>query len=165
MNCKNVVIGICGGVASTRALIVALQAFELNNYDKEGIIGITMPCFGTSSRTLNNSKALMTALNITQYEINIANACNQHFQDINHDKSLLDTTFENGQARERTQVLMDMANKHNAIVVGTGDLSELALGWCTYNGDHMSMYAVNTSIRKTLVTTLVDEIGHHMTES
>ena len=155
INCKNVVIGISGGLDSTLALIVALQAFELNNYDKKGIIGITMPCFGTSSRTLNNSKALMTALNITQYEINIANACNQHFQDINHDKSLLDTTFENGQARERTQVLMDMANKHNAIVVGTGDLSELALGWCTYNGDHMSMYAVNTSIPKTLVRHLV----------
>lgn len=150
-----VVIGISGGLDSTLALIVAVEAFELNGYDIKGIIGITMPCFGTSSRTLNNSKALMTALGITQYEINIAAACDQHYLDINHDKSLLDITFENVQARERTQVLMDMANKHNALVVGTGDLSELALGWCTYNGDHMSMYGVNASIPKTLVRHLV----------
>lgn len=156
INCKKVVLGISGGLDSTLALLVSLKAFEMNNYDKKGIIGITMPCFGTTKRTKNNSIELMEALGITSYEIDIKEACNVHYKDINHDPSLLDITFENVQARERTQVLMDMANKHNAIVVGTGDLSELALGWCTYNGDHMSMYGVNASIPKTLIRYLVN---------
>ena len=156
IHCEKVVIGISGGLDSTLALIVSLEAFKINNYDIKGIIGITMPCFGTTNRTLNNSKNLMTALNITSYEISIKDACIQHYKDIGHDIETHDITFENVQARERTQVLMDIANKYNAIVVGTGDLSELALGWCTYNGDQMSMYGVNSSIPKTLVRSLVE---------
>ena len=162
INCKKAVIGISGGLDSTLALLVTEKAFELNNYDKKGIIGITMPCFGTTSRTKNNSVELMNEMGITSYEINIKDACNQHYKDINHDKELLDITYENVQARERTQVLMDMANKHGGIVVGTGDLSELALGWCTYNGDHMSMYGVNSSIPKTLVRFLVKSMAEEM---
>lgn len=155
IHCKNVVIGISGGLDSTLALIAAVEAFKINNYAMEGIIGITMPCFGTTDRTLNNAKALMKLLRITSYEISIKDACIQHYNDIGHDMDIHDITYENVQARERTQVLMDCSNKYNAIVVGTGDLSELALGWCTYNGDQMSMYGVNSSIPKTLVRSIV----------
>lgn len=159
IGCWKAVIGISGGLDSTLALIVVAEAFHMNKLGRKGIIGITMPAYGTSERTLNNSRKLMDAFGITSYEIDITKACDQHYTDIGHDKALLDVTFENVQARERTQVLMDMANKHSAIVIGTGDMSELALGWCTYNGDHMSMYGVNSSIPKTLVRHLVSEYG------
>lgn len=156
IHCSEAVIGISGGLDSTLALIVTVEAFKINNYDMKGITGITMPGFGTTSRTLDNSKALMKALHITYKEISIKDACILHYKDIEHDIEVHNTTYENVQARERTQVLMDVANKNNGIVVGTGDLSELALGWCTYNGDQMSMYGVNTSIPKTLVKSIVN---------
>ena len=127
----------------------------MNGLPKAGITGITMPCFGTTDRTLGNAKNLMKALAVTSLEISVKDACMQHYNDIGHDFSVHDVTFENVQARERTQVLMDIANQSDAIVVGTGDLSELALGWCTYNGDQMSMYGVNASIPKTLVRGIV----------
>ncbi len=155
INCANAVIGISGGLDSTLALMVTVEAFKLNNSDRKGIIGITMPGFGTTSRTLDNSKKLMQALGVTLLEIPIRDACILHYKDIQHDINVHNITYENGQARERTQILMDMANKYNGIVVGTGDLSELALGWCTYNGDQMSMYGVNASIPKTLVRSIV----------
>ena len=155
IHCSNAIIGISGGLDSTLALMVTVEAFKLNKLDMKGIIGITMPGFGTTSRTLENSKKLMEALNVTLLEIPIKDACIQHYQDIQHDINVHDITYENVQARERTQILMDMANKYNGIVVGTGDLSELALGWCTYNGDQMSMYGVNSSIPKTLVRGIV----------
>ncbi len=155
IHCEKVVVGISGGLDSTLALIVCIEAFKINNYNLKGIIGITMPCFGTTSRTLNNAISLMKALGITYQEISIKEACLQHYKDIGHDINVHDITFENVQARERTQVLMDIANKFNAIVVGTGDLSELALGWCTYNGDQMSMYGVNASVPKTLIRSIV----------
>lgn len=155
INCQKVVIGISGGLDSTLALLVCIRAFDQMDIDRKGIIGITMPCFGTTKRTLNNSKELMEKLGITSYEINITKAVEQHFKDIEQDPDNTDITYENCQARERTQVLMDMANKHNAIVIGTGDMSELALGWATYNGDHMSMYNVNVSIPKTLCIRMV----------
>ena len=122
----------------------------------DGIIAITMPGFGTTNRTLDNSKELMKNLNVRSYEISIKDSCIQHYNDIDHDINIHNITYENVQARERTQILMDMANKHNGIVIGTGDLSELALGWCTYNGDQMSMYGVNSSIPKTLVKSIVN---------
>ena len=128
-------------------------------------MGITMPGFGTTDRTKNNSVALMQYLGCAVREIGIADSVRQHFKDIGQDENVHDVTYENCQARERTQILMDVANREGGFVVGTGDLSELALGWCTYNGDHMSMYAVNTSIPKTLVRTLVDEVGHYMDEN
>ncbi|MFV0342769.1 MAG: NAD(+) synthase [Anaerocolumna sp.] len=155
IHCNKAVIGISGGLDSTLALMVTVEAFKLNKLDMKGIIGITMPGFGTTSRTLENSKKLMEALNVTLLEIPIRDACIQHYQDIGHDINVHNITYENGQARERTQILMDMANKYGGIVVGTGDLSELALGWCTYNGDQMSMYGVNSSIPKTLVRSIV----------
>lgn len=155
INSDKVVIGISGGLDSTLALIVAVEAFKINNYDMKGIVGITMPGFGTTSRTLENAKNLMKALNITSFEISIRDACVQHYKDIQHDIEVHDITYENVQARERTQILMDIANKYKGIVVGTGDMSELALGWATYNGDHMSMYGVNSSIPKTLVRSIV----------
>jgi NAD+ synthase (glutamine-hydrolysing) len=155
IHCQTAILGISGGLDSTLALIVTVEAFRMNNHDMKGIIGITMPCFGTTHRTLNNAKALMERLGITSCEISVKDACIQHFKDIGHDMSVHNITFENVQARERTQVLMDMANKHNGIVIGTGDLSELALGWCTYNGDQMSMYGVNASIPKTLIRSVV----------
>lgn len=155
IHCDKAVIGISGGLDSTLALMVTVEAFKLNQYDRKGIIGVTMPGFGTTGRTLDNSKKLMEALNITIFEIPIRDACIQHYKDIQHDINVHDVTYENVQARERTQILMDMANKYNGIVVGTGDLSELALGWCTYNGDQMSMYGVNASIPKTLVRGIV----------
>lgn len=151
INCDKVVIGVSGGLDSTLALIVAAKAFDINGLDRKGIHAITMPCYGTTDRTFNNAEKLMRLLNVTSYEINIKDACEQHYKDIGYDKSELGVTFENTQARERTQVLMDVANKIGGLVVGTGDLSELALGWCTYNGDQMSMYGVNASIPKTLV--------------
>ncbi len=160
--CKCVVVGVSGGLDSTLALLVSAQAVKNTGLPASTVIGITMPGFGTTNRTKNNSISLMKLLGCDMREISIVNSVLQHFSDIGHDKELKDVTYENCQARERTQILMDVANKEGGFVVGTGDLSELALGWCTYNGDHMSMYAVNTSIPKTLVRTLVDEIGHHM---
>lgn len=151
-----VTIGISGGLDSTLALLVCYEAFKKLNLDVSGIIGITMPGFGTTDRTYNNAIKLCEELGITLKEIPIRDACIQHFKDIEHDSSVHDITYENVQARERTQILMDMANKHHAILVGTGDLSELVLGWCTYNGDHMSMYGVNCSIPKTLVKYLIE---------
>ncbi|AOY74530.1 NAD(+) synthase [Clostridium formicaceticum] len=150
-----VVVGISGGLDSTLALLVCVEAFDRLKISRKNIIGITMPGFGTTGRTYNNALLLMKELGITVKEIAIEDACIQHFNDIGHDMSVKDVTYENVQARERTQILMDIANKESGLVVGTGDLSELALGWCTYNGDHMSMYGVNVSIPKTLVRYLV----------
>ena len=152
---QSAIIGISGGLDSTLALLVTVRAFDKLGWDRKRIIGITMPGFGTSGRTYNNSIGLMKALGITLKEISIVPSVNQHFKDLGIDSSIHDVTYENCQARERTQILMDASNQYNGIVVGTGDLSELCLGWCTYNGDHMSMYAVNTSIPKTLVKYLV----------
>lgn len=154
-HCQTVVIGISGGLDSTLALLVAVRTFDKLGLARKGIIGITMPGFGTTDRTYHNAISLMQSLQVSIREISIRNACIQHFQDIGHDINKHDVTYENGQARERTQILMDIANQTNGLVIGTGDLSELALGWATYNGDHMSMYAVNTSIPKTLVKHLV----------
>ena len=156
IGCKNVTIGISGGLDSTLALLVCYEAFNKLKLDTKGIIGITMPGFGTTKRTYDNSVQLCNKLGITLFEIPIREACMQHFKDINHNPEIHDITYENVQARERTQILMDMANKYNGIVIGTGDLSELILGWCTYNGDHISMYNVNGSIPKTLVKTLIE---------
>ena len=155
IGCKTALIGISGGLDSTLALLVTIQAFDRLGWARERIIGVTMPGYGTSSRTRSNAQVLMDRLGIDQREISIKDACDLHFTDISHDPSVHDATYENAQARERTQILMDLANKHNGIVIGTGDLSELALGWATYNGDHMSMYGVNGSIPKTLVQELV----------
>ena len=141
---------------STLALLVCAKAFEINKFDTKGIHAITMPGFGTTHRTKKNAQILMDILQVDSKEISIVPSVNQHFIDISQDPNKHDITYENSQARERTQILMDLANKTNGLVVGTGDLSELALGWCTYNGDHMSMYAVNTSIPKTLVRYLVE---------
>jgi len=152
---ENLVVGISGGLDSTLALLVCVKTADKLGFDRKRIIGITMPGFGTTDRTYNNAINLMKSLGITMLEISIKNACIQHFEDINHDPNQHDVTYENTQARERTQILMDIANKHNGLVIGTGDLSELALGWATYNGDHMSMYAVNNGIPKTLVRYLV----------
>lgn len=152
---KKAVVGISGGLDSTLALIVTVESFKKLNVTLSGIIAVTMPGFGTTSRTYNNALTLMKELGVTIKEISIKEACIQHFKDIEHSMDVHDVTYENSQARERTQILMDISNKENGIVVGTGDLSELALGWCTYNGDHMSMYGVNSSIPKTLVRYLV----------
>ncbi len=149
------VIGVSGGLDSTLALLVACRAFDRLGLDRKGIIGVTMPGFGTTDRTHTNAVRLMEELGVTSREISIAKAVLQHFEDIGQDISVHDVTYENGQARERTQILMDVANKEGAIVLGTGDLSELALGWATYNGDHMSMYGVNAGVPKTLVRYLV----------
>lgn len=155
IGCRSAIIGISGGLDSTLALLVAVMAFDKLGWSRERIIGVTMPGFGTTSRTRNNAWDLMEQLGITCREISIKAACEQHFTDIGHDSSVHDATYENSQARERTQILMDLANKEGGIVIGTGDLSELALGWATYNGDHMSMYGVNADIPKTLVRSLV----------
>lgn len=165
IHCKNVIIGISGGLDSTLALLVATRTFDKLGLDRQGIIGITMPGFGTTDRTYNNALHLMQSLGVTIQEIDIKQACLQHFNDIKHDINKHDVTYENAQARERTQILMDVANQMNGIVIGTGDLSELALGWATYNGDHMSMYAVNTSIPKTLVKHLVVWVANHDIDS
>lgn len=156
IRCKTCVIGISGGLDSTLALLVTHKAYELLGYPFENIIAVTMPCFGTTDRTLNNALTLMKELGVTSLTVNIKEAVMVHFRDIDHDINNHNVTYENAQARERTQVLMDIANKENGIVVGTGDLSEVALGWATYNGDHMSMYGVNCSVPKTLVRHLVD---------
>ena len=158
-NCKMVVVGISGGLDSTLALLVCVKTFDKLGFSRKGIVGITMPGFGTTDRTYNNALHLMSSLGITTHEISIKDACIQHFKDIDHDMTKHDVTYENSQARERTQILMDYANKVNALVIGTGDLSELALGWATYNGDHMSMYGVNGSIPKTLVKYLVNWVA------
>ena len=158
-NCKTVVVGISGGLDSTLALLVCVKTFDKLGFSRKGIAGITMPGFGTTDRTYNNALHLMSSLGITTHEISIKDACIQHFKDIDHDMTNHNVTYENSQARERTQILMDYANKINALVIGTGDLSELALGWATYNGDHMSMYGVNASIPKTLVKYLVNWVA------
>ena len=152
---KKAVIGISGGLDSTLALLVIVKTFKLLNIPTSNIIAITMPGFGTTDRTYNNALTLCTEIGCDLREINIVDAALQHFKDIGHDKNIHDVTYENVQARERTQILMDLANKEGGLLIGTGDLSELALGWCTYNGDHMSMYSVNPSIPKTLVRFLV----------
>lgn len=154
-NLKKAVIGISGGLDSTLALLVVVKTFKLLGLDNKNIITITMPGFGTTDRTYNNALTLCRELSCDLREINIVKAALQHFEDIGHDKNIHDVTYENVQARERTQILMDLANKEGGLLIGTGDLSELALGWCTYNGDHMSMYSVNPSIPKTLVRYLV----------
>lgn len=158
-NSKTVVVGISGGLDSTLALLVCVKTFDKLELPRKGIIGITMPGFGTTDRTYNNALNLMSSLGVSIKEISIKDACIQHFKDIDHDMTKHDVTYENSQARERTQILMDYANKVNALVIGTGDLSELALGWATYNGDHMSMYGVNGSIPKTLVKYLVNWVA------
>ena len=144
-------MGLSGGLDSTLALIVCVHAFDMLSLDRKNIHTVTMPCFGTTKRTKSNAEMLAEAYGVSFEEINITLAVRQHFSDIGHDESITNITYENSQARERTQILMDLSNKYNGLVIGTGDLSELALGWATYNGDHMSMYAVNASIPKTLV--------------
>lgn len=153
------VVGISGGLDSTLALLVCVQAMKLLGRDNSDILGITMPGFGTTDRTHDNAVKLMESLGVSYEEISIKDACIQHMKDIGHDESIKDITYENTQARERTQILFDMANKHKKLLVGTGDLSELAMGWCTYNGDHMSMYGVNASVPKTLVRYLVKYVA------
>ena len=160
--CQKVVIGISGGLDSTLALLICAMTFDKLGLDRSGIIGVTMPGFGTTDRTYTNAINLMQSLSITIREISIAKSVTQHFEDIGHDISVHDTTYENSQARERTQILMDVSNQEGGLVIGTGDLSELALGWCTYNGDHMSMYAVNASIPKTLIACLVKFVAGTM---
>ena len=162
INGQKAVLGISGGLDSTLALLIVVKAFDKLGLDRKGIVGITMPGFGTTDRTYNNAIKLMQTLGVTIREISIAAAVTQHFSDINHDASIHDITYENSQARERTQILMDVANQENAIVVGTGDLSELALGWATYNGDHMSMYGVNAGVPKTLIRYLVRYVADEM---
>ena len=152
---KTAVVGVSGGLDSTLALLVTVRAFDSLNLDRKNIIAVTMPCFGTTDRTYNNAVNFANSLGVTLKEVNIKAAVNQHFADIEHDPNVYDVTYENSQARERTQILMDMASKYRGFVVGTGDLSELALGWATYNGDHMSMYGVNNSIPKTLIKYLI----------
>ena len=153
--CKTVVIGVSGGLDSTLALLVCVRAFDLLQLPRKGVVGVTMPGFGTTGRTHRNATALMESLGVSVREVNIGAAVEQHFRDIGHDMAVHDVTYENSQARERTQILMDIANQAGGIVVGTGDLSELALGWATYNGDHMSMYGVNAGVPKTLIRHLV----------
>ena len=162
INAQKAVIGISGGLDSTLALLVTVKAFDKLGIDRKGIIGITMPGFGTTDRTYSNALKLMQTLDVTIREISIAKAVTQHFEDIGQNPEVHDITYENSQARERTQILMDVANKENAIVVGTGDLSELALGWATYNGDHMSMYGVNAGVPKTLIRYLVSYVAGEM---
>ena len=152
---KTIVLGVSGGLDSTLALMVAVQAADLLGYDRKRILGVTMPGFGTSDRTYQNALALMNVLGITQKEISIVPSVLQHFEDIGQDPNIHDVTYENSQARERTQILMDLANKTGGFVLGTGDMSELALGWATYNGDHMSMYGVNAGVPKTVVRYVV----------
>ncbi len=153
--CKSAVIGISGGLDSTLALLITCKAFDMLNIPRTGITSVTMPCFGTTDRTYNNALTLAEKLGTTVREVPIAESVQKHFEDIGHEEAKHDVTYENSQARERTQVLMDIANQCNGMVIGTGDLSELALGWATYNGDHMSMYGVNSDIPKTLVRYLV----------
>lgn len=156
---KKAVIGISGGLDSTLALLVVVKAFDMMGLDRKGIVTVTMPGFGTTDRTYNNAIELMQKLGTDVREISIAKACLAHFSDIGHNPDVKDVVYENSQARERTQILMDLANQENALVIGTGDMSELALGWCTYNGDHMSMYAVNSGVPKTMVRMIVDYVA------
>ena len=158
-HCSNVVIGISGGLDSTLALLVCVKTFDKLKMSRKGIHGVTMPGFGTTDRTYNNAISLMQSLGVTIHEISIKKSVTQHFEDIGHDINVHDVTYENCQARERTQILMDLSNKVGGFVIGTGDLSELALGWATYNGDHMSMYGVNASIPKTLIRHLVRHVA------
>ncbi len=155
INAKHAVVGVSGGLDSTLALLVVARAFDMLGLPREGILAVTMPCFGTTDRTYQNACIMAQTLGCELKEVNIKAAVTQHFADIGHDPAVLDVTFENSQARERTQVLVDLANQNGGLVIGTGDMSELALGWATYNGDHMSMYGVNASIPKTLVRHLV----------
>lgn len=157
---KGVVVGISGGLDSTLALLVCTEAMKILGRPNSDIMGITMPGFGTTDRTYTNALELMKSLGVTIKEISIKDACVQHFKDIEHNPDIKDITYENTQARERTQILFDMANKHGMLLAGTGDLSELAMGWCTYNGDHMSMYGVNASVPKTLVRYLVEYVAN-----
>lgn len=157
--CRHAVIGLSGGLDSTLALLVTVRAFDQIRLDRQGITCVTMPCFGTTNRTYDNALKLAGELGVSLREINIEDAVRGHFRDIGHDMEEQDVTYENGQARERTQILMDVANELNGMVIGTGDMSELALGWATYNGDHMSMYGVNCSVPKTLVRYLVQFYG------
>lgn len=150
------VVGVSGGLDSTLALLVTVRAFDSLSLDRKNIIAVTMPCFGTTDRTYNNAVNFANSLGVTLKEINIKDAVNQHFKDIEQNPNEYDVTYENSQARERTQILMDIANKSSGLVIGTGDMSELALGWATYNGDHMSMYGVNAGVPKTLIRYLVD---------
>ena len=158
---KSAVVGISGGLDSTLALLVCVKTYDKLGWNRKGIIGVTMPGFGTTDRTHQNAVDLMNALGVTVREVSIRKACLQHFDDIGHNPDTHDVVYENSQARERTQVLMDIANQTEGMVVGTGDLSELALGWATYNGDHMSMYGVNASVPKTLVRYLVTWVAEH----
>lgn len=158
---KSAVVGISGGLDSTLALLVCARTFDRLGWDRKDIIGVTMPGFGTTDRTYNNAMSLMQSLGVTIREVSIRKACLQHFADLGHDEQVHDVVYENSQARERTQLLMDIANQTWGLVVGTGDLSELALGWATYNGDHMSMYGVNSSVPKTLVRHLVKWVANH----
>lgn len=158
---KTAVLGISGGLDSTLALLVCIKTFDKLGLSRKGILGITMPGFGTTDRTYNNAISLMRTLGVSTREISIKEACIQHFKDIDHNIDVHDVTYENSQARERTQILMDVANQTCGMVIGTGDLSELALGWATYNGDHMSMYGVNASIPKTLVKYLVEWVAEN----
>ena len=157
--CKCAVIGISGGLDSTLALLATVRTFDKLGIDRKGIIGVTMPGFGTTDRTYNNAVTLIKELGVTFREISIADACRQHFKDIGLPEGDRSVTYENAQARERTQILMDIANMENGMVVGTGDMSELALGWATYNGDQMSMYGVNCSIPKTLMRYMVEWVA------
>lgn len=157
---SGVVLGISGGLDSTLALLVSVSAMKLLGKDNSDILGVTMPGFGTTDRTYQNAIDLMKSLGVTIKEISIKDACILHMKDIEHDSAVKDITYENTQARERTQILFDLANKHGKLLVGTGDLSELAMGWCTYNGDHMSMYGVNASVPKTLVKYLVEYVAN-----
>ena len=161
---EHLIIGVSGGLDSTLALLVCVRSVKLLNRPPCHIIGVTMPGFGTSDRTYQNAINLMKLLGITQKEISIVPSTLQHLKDIEHDISIHDTTYENAQARERTQILMDLANQYNGLVVGTGDLSELALGWATYNGDHMSMYGVNASVPKTLIRYLIEYVAYYESE-
>ena len=158
---KSAVVGISGGLDSTLALLVCIKTFDKLGWSRKDIIGVTMPGFGTTDRTHTNAVHLMNSLGITVREVSIKDACLQHFKDIDHDANVHDVVYENAQARERTQILMDIANQTWGMVIGTGDLSELALGWATYNGDHMSMYGVNGSVPKTLVKHLVKWVAEH----
>ena len=164
INCKTLVLGLSGGLDSTLALLVAVKTIDKLHRSRKDIVAVTMPCFGTTSRTKNNSVLLANALGVTLKEVDITQSVLSHFADIGQDKSITDVTYENSQARERTQVLMDIANKSGGIVIGTGDLSELALGWATYNGDHMSMYGVNASVPKTLVRYIVKHVADRSDE-
>lgn len=154
-NCKSAVVGISGGLDSTLVILVTAKAYDLLGLDRKDILGVTMPCFGTTDRTYQNACLLVEKLGATLKEVDIKEAVTLHFKDIEHDMNVHDVTYENSQARERTQVLMDIANQTNGMVIGTGDMSELALGWATYNGDHMSMYAVNASLPKTFIKHVV----------